>query len=166
MKLIKLGVISIVVLFLLTTFIGALLPSTVLVSRAMNVNGQKDSIILYIKDIQQWKFWIEGMGKPEVIIYSSSNANLGGTIVNITNISDSTVVSSWTTKSGSTQTATIRMISEPLRNLTIVQWQFEQKIKWYPWEKLGSMMNDKILGTMMEKNLNNLKLLVEKNKPI
>jgi hypothetical protein len=43
-----------------------------------------------------------------------------------------------------------------------VQWQFEQKVKWYPWERLGSMMNDKILGTMMEKNLNNLKALVEK----
>lgn len=162
MKLIKLGVISIVILFLLITFIGALLPSTVLVSRAVNVNGPRDSIILYLQDIQQWKLWIEGMEKQEVKIYSSLNANLGGTTVNIINVSDSAVVSSWTAKSGNMQTSTVRMISEPLQNLTIVQWQFEQKLKWYPWEKLGSMMNDKILGTMMEKNLNNLKSLVEK----
>jgi len=166
MKLIKLGVFSIVALFLLTTFIGALLPSTALVSRAINVNGPGDSILHYVKNIQEWKLWIEGMEKPEVTIYSSSNADLGGTIVHITNISDSAVVSSWTTKNGNMQTATIRLISEPIQKLTIVQWQFEQKLKWYPWEKLGSMMNDKILGTMMEKNLNNLKLLVEKNKPL
>ena len=44
-------------------------------------------------------------------------------------------------------------------NATTVNWSFEQQLKWYPWEKLGSMMNDKILGTMMERNLNNLRAL-------
>ena len=165
MKLIKLGLISIATLFVLTTLIGALLPSTVLVSRAVNINGPKDSIMLYINDIQQWKRWIEGMDKPEVVIHSPVNAELGRTTVNITTVSDSNVVSSWTGMSGNKQMSTIRLISEPEQKLTVVQWQFVQQLKWYPWEKLGSMMNDKILGTMMEKNLNTLKSVIEKNKP-
>ena len=163
MKLIRLAVISIASLFVLATLMGALLPSAVLVSRAINVNVSKDSVMPYIKDIHQWKLWIEGMQDTSVKIYSSSNASLGGTSVNITVISDSTVVSSWTGRSGITQTSTIRMIGDTLKKVTVVQWQFEQRLKWYPWEKLGSIMNDKILGTMMEKNLNSLKLIIERN---
>ena len=71
------------------------------------------------------------------------------------------MVCSWSSASSSTQISTIRLIKAPQRNLTIVQWQFVQKLKWYPWEKFGSFMNDKILGPMMEQNLQNLKRLSE-----
>ena len=163
MKGIKLMAISLVILFLLITILAALMPSTVLVSRAVNIVSSKDSLSYYLNDIQQWKAWIEGMDKPEVKIYSSTKADLAGTIVNLTNISDTTIISTWQTKDGRIQIATIRLIDAPLQKLTIVQWQFVQHLKWYPWEKFGSIMNDKILGTMMEKNLNSLKLLLEKN---
>ena len=161
MKLIRLAVISVVILFVLATLMGALLPSIVLVSRAVNINGSKDSVMPYLKDIRQWTAWIEGMESSSVKIYSSSHADLAGTSVNIIAISDTTVVSSWTGRKGNAQTSTIRLIGNSLQKVTVVQWQFEQKLKWYPWEKLGSIMNDKILGTMMEKNLNSLKLLIE-----
>jgi carbon monoxide dehydrogenase subunit G len=163
MKLIRLALISIVMLFVLASVMGMLLPANVLVSRAVNLNVPKDSIMPYIKDIEQWRAWIEGMQDPSVKIYSSTDADLGGTRVKITGISDTTVVSSWTGKGGNMQTSTLRLIAAPQQKLTIVQWQFEQKLKWYPWERFGSIMNDKILGTMMEKNLNNLKTLTEKN---
>jgi hypothetical protein len=161
MKLIKLAGISIVLLFLLVTGISLLMPSTVLVSRAINVAAPKDSILSYVNNVQQWTNWIEGMKNPEVKIYDSIYADLAGTIVNITKITDSGIISTWRSKNGNEQTATFHLITAPTQNLTIVQWQFEQKLHWYPWEKFGSIMNDKILGTMMEKNLNNLKLMVE-----
>ena len=162
MKLIRLVLISLVFLFVLATLLGALLPSMVLVSRAVNINSSRDSIMPYVKDIRQWSEWIEGMQDTAVAIYSSSNAKLGGTNVVITDISDSAVVSAWTGRNGDLQTATIHLIGGQSQKLTIVQWQFEQKLKWYPWARLGSIMNDKILGTLMEKNLNNLKQRVEK----
>jgi hypothetical protein len=161
MKLARLAVISLLLLFVLASFLGALLPSTVLVSRAVNVNSPKDSLMPYIKDIYQWRYWIEGMQDTSVRIYSSSRANLGRTAVNITEISDSTVISIWTGRSGNPQKSTVRLIGDNAQKVTVVQWQFEQKLKWYPWEKLGSIMNDKILGTMMEKNLNSLRSLAE-----
>ena len=102
------------------------------------------------------------MNNTSVKISAPLKANLAGTAVDITDITDSTIISSWTGSSGSKQLSTMRVIGDSLQKVTVVQWQFEQKLKWYPWEKLGSMMNDKILGTMMEKNLNNLKQLLEK----
>lgn len=161
MKLLRLAFFSVLSLFVIASLIGILLPSTVLVSRAIDVTAPKDFIIPYLKDIQQWKAWMDGMQQASVKITSSSHADLAGTLVDITNVTDSTIVSSWITKKGSSQTSTVRVIGAVSQKITIVQWQFEQKLKWYPWERLGSMMNDKILGTMMEKNLNNLKLLVE-----
>ena len=162
MKLIRLGIISILALFAVASLIGILLPSNVLVSRAVDIKAPKDSVIQYVNDIQQWKSWMEGMDNPSVQIHSATNADLAGTSVEISQITDSTVISKWTSKNGSFQIATLRIIEASAQNTIIVQWQFEQKLKWYPWEKFGSMMNDKIIGPMMEKNLNNLKSLVEK----
>ncbi len=162
MKLIRLGLISILVLFALASLIGILIPSTVLVSRAVDITAPKDSIIGFVKDIQQWKTWMDGMESSSVHIHSATAADLAGTKVEISQITDSTVISKWISKKGNLQTATMRIIGVSAQQTTIVQWQFEQKLKWYPWEKLGSIMNDKIIGPMMEKNLNNLKLLIEK----
>ncbi|MCW3088398.1 MAG: hypothetical protein JWQ78_1784 [Sediminibacterium sp.] len=162
MKLIRLAVFSIVILFVLATLLGALLPSTVLVSRAVSIAAPKDSVMRYATDINQWRSWMQGMDNPIVKIHSASQADLGGTSVHITGITDSTVISSWTGRNGDAQISTLRLIrTDSLQKLTIVQWQFVQQLKWYPWEKLGSIMNDKILGTMMEKNLNSLKSLAE-----
>lgn len=162
MKLIKLVFFSVLSLFAIASFIGILLPSNVLVSRAVDIVAQKDSIRPYINDINQWKDWMDGMEQASVTIHSPIKADLAGTEVLLTNITDSSVVSTWTSKKGMLQTSTIRIIGNASQKKAIVQWQFEQKLPWYPWERLGSMMNDKILGTMMERNLNNLKMLAEK----
>jgi hypothetical protein len=49
-------------------------------------------------------------------------------------------------------------------NTTAVQWYFDIDIKWYPWEKFGSIILDKQMGPSMEKSLNNLKKRVS-NSP-
>jgi hypothetical protein len=162
MKLLRLVFFSIISLFAIASFIGLLLPSAVLVSRAVNITAPKDSIMPYLKSIERWEDWMDGMKQSSAVKVSSpTHADLAGTLVDITNITDTTVVSSWTTKSGNQQTSTIHVIGDATQKTMIVQWQFEQKINWYPWERFGSMMNDKILGTMMERNLGNLKKLSE-----
>ena len=35
--------------------------------------------------------------------------------------------------------------------------QFEQKVKWYPWEKFQTLLNEKVLGYKMELELANLR---------
>jgi thiamine kinase-like enzyme len=92
---------------------------------------------------------------------SPSEAQLGASKVSIRMVTDSTVLMDWESHSSAMQKSTIRMIMHPNSNVTTIQWQFVQELHWYPWEKLGSFMNDKILGPMMEQNLLNLKKLVE-----
>ncbi len=162
MNFIKLAFLSIAILFIIISSMGILLPSTVLVSRAVNVNATKDAVLRYVNSIKQWSNWMDGMQQESVKISSSTYADLAGTKVVINFISDSLIIATWTTKKGNSQISSMRIIGDSLQKITVVQWQFEQKLKWYPWERLGSMMNDKIIGSMMEKNLNNLKLLIEK----
>lgn len=77
MKLIKLGVISVLVLGVIITLIGLLFPSTVLVSRAVDIKAPKDSIKSKIIDIRQWPVWVNGMNDASVSIESASKAKLG-----------------------------------------------------------------------------------------
>lgn len=53
MKLIKLIFFSVLSLFVVASFIGILLPSHVLVSRAVDIMAAKDSVKPYIVDIQR-----------------------------------------------------------------------------------------------------------------
>lgn len=161
MKLLKLGLISLVLLFLLATIMGSLLPSKVLVSRAVNIHAPGDTVRSKIEDIRQWTEWMEGMNDPSVNIQSSVSAQIGKSQVTIAEKNDTAIVSTWVTAKGKPQISTMRIIEQPQQSVTIVQWQFEQSIGWLPWERLGSIMNDKIMGPMMENNLERLRQLIE-----
>ena len=161
MRLIKLGLISILAFFLLATAIGLLFPSTVVVSRAIDISAYKQRVYDQVKDFRKWNDWVDGMNGTTVKIIDSFHAILGNTQVQIIAVSDSTVVSEWKSENASSQIGTIRLINNNQQKITVVQWQFVQQVKWYPWERFSSMMNDKIIGTLLEKNLNQLKKVVE-----
>jgi len=161
MKLIKLGFISLIVLGIIITLMGLLFPSTVLVSRAVDIKAPIDSIQNRVSNMHQWPLWIAGMKDSSVKIISDTAAQLGNTKVQIDQITDSTVVSIWTSQNGQQQVSTIRIIGNDSQDYVVVQWQFVQQLGWYPWDRFGSMMNDKIMGTMMEQNLQSLKKNLE-----
>jgi hypothetical protein len=153
MRVIKLGIISVVVFFVLFTLGGLLLPSHNIVSRAVNIKAKPTSILPLVQDKAEWHLWIEGM--------DSATLNKRQQI-QITSVSDSLIVAKWNTAEVN-YTTKFRLIYNAGQAVTIVQWQFEQDVAWYPWERISSLMNDKILGTLMEKNLARLKLVIEAN---
>lgn len=161
MRAIKLGLISAVVLFVLATLLGFLFPSTVLVSRAVDINSAKAPVYAMATDLRRWTEWVAGMKGPTVKVNSATNAQLGNTTVKVIAITDTSLVTIWELANGDKQESTMRFINNPQQPMTVVQWQFVQQLKWYPWERFSSMMNDKIIGTMIEKNLLTLKQLNE-----
>lgn len=163
MKFIKLILISIVALFLVSTCFGLLFPSMVVVSRVVNISAPKDSIYTFTKDINGWKKWMDGLNDTTVTMITPLKASLGNTVVTITqtNNENKAINSLWETKNNGKQESTIEIFQQKTQTSAAVHWQFVQHIGWYPWERFASMMNDKIMGTMIEKNLNNLKALVE-----
>ncbi len=153
MRVIKLGFISVVIFFVLLTLGGLLLPSHNIVSRAVNIKAKPISILPLIQNKSQWHMWMEGMDSTTLNKHQQ---------IQIISASDSLIVANWKTAEAN-YTTKFRLIYSPGQAVTIVQWQFEQDVAWYPWERLSSLMNDKILGTLMEKNLARLQLVVEAN---
>jgi hypothetical protein len=153
MRVIKLGIISVVVFFVLFTLGGLLLPSHNVVSRAVNIKAKPASILHLVQDKKQWHLWMEGMDSTTIDKRQQ---------VQIISVSDSLIVANWNTAEAN-YTTKFRLIYNTDQSVTIFQWQFEQEVAWYPWERLSSLMNDKILGTLMEKNLARLQLVVEAN---
>lgn len=159
MKFLKLGFISAVVLFFIVTCMGLLLPANVVVSRAVDITASKDSVFKMMTNINNWKYWVTGLKKDGIVITSDKDANLFGTKVEIISTNNYIVVSTWTGKNGTVQESIMRVIQDSTSSNTIAQWQFTEHLKWYPWQRFGSMMNEAVMGTQLETNMAQLKKL-------
>ena len=60
MRYIKFSIIGLLVLFILLTAIGLLMPSFVIVGRSVEINAPLDSIRFYTNDPLHWIYWING----------------------------------------------------------------------------------------------------------
>jgi hypothetical protein len=148
--------ISVLVLFLIITCIGLLFPSSVIVSRAVNIPSEKKKIVTFTHNINNWSKWVQGA--TNINVKNDAAAQLNNTSITITSKTDSNIVSLWKDSKGKSQTSTINLYNQ--KDVTIVQWQFEEKFSWYPWQRLSSMFNEKMLGPVMEVSLDSLKSLV------
>lgn len=138
--------ISFIVFFVLVTLMSLLFPSHVRISRAININAPQSSIIPLLSDTSRWKEWMDiQTGSIEVV---PATADTGA------------IATEWR-YGGRNITSAFATIESA--GVTVVQWYFDFRLKWYPWEKFGSITFDKQFGTPMEKSLNNLKKLIEKS---
>lgn len=146
MRYIKLGIISFIVFFVLLYFMSALIPSTVRISRARNFSTPAAILQPYLADTAKWKQWM-------VINTGQINISQEGS-------SDTALKTRWNYQ-GREIISGFRM--EQSAGVTVVQWYFDFHLKWYPWEKFGSITFDKQFGTAMETSLSNLETLVNKS---
>lgn len=160
MKFIKLFVISIVVLFLLLTAFSSLLPSSVRISRAIDIADSSHIVLAKIKDIRQWELWNEYVKALPAREVTENKIQSKELTITITGSDTATVRTSWRQPNGKNFPGVFKLM--PHGSVTTVQWYFEFIIKWYPWEKFGSIIYDKQLGPQMEKSLLNLNQLLEK----
>jgi len=161
MKLLKLGALSVAILFLIITFIGLLFPSKVVVSRTADISQTTDIVYSLTKDLFGWQKWVVGLQSQK--IESGIETKLGNSTIVITSSTPQEIRGKWIEKNGDEQITSIKLIRTE-QNKTIVNWQFEQEIKWYPWARLSSMVNETVIGAMMEKNLASLKKIAEQTK--
>lgn len=159
-RFIRLGLFGAIIMFCVASAIGLLLPGHILVSRATDIQAPVARIRPFVTSITAWPEWMEGLSAQSIQL-QGADTMVGPMQVSVVAVSDTSMVTVWTGKKGSQQTATFRWIPSADGSTTVLQWQFEENLHWYPWERLGAMMNDKILGTMMEKNLQRLKTLAE-----
>jgi hypothetical protein len=150
-RLIKLAIISFVLLFIVATAVSLMIPSRVRISKAINIYGQKDSILALISDQSRWPQWHPAF-MPDPVV-----RKIPAIKVSVLNRTDSSVtmqlqqgdkkpiINGWTL---------YRYASSD--SLTL-QWYMDFHLHWYPWEKFSSMLYESVYGTMMEKGLQNIK---------
>jgi hypothetical protein len=153
MKYLKLAIISVVMIFLVFTGISLFIPSNINISRAVNLAGRSEDILLYIKDTSKWQQWYPGF----------DTLRSKGTLVLITGSTDSTVTAEFSNdKAKKIITSNWQTFPYSASDSLTLQWTMHFKLRWYPWEKLGSLLYEKSYGLNMEMALNNLRQILTK----
>lgn len=166
MKFLKLAVISIIVIFIILSAMGALLPSQILVSRAVDIRAGRERIKEEVFRLNNWGHWMtnaKGEAAEHRFDSLASLLHIGPTEVRPVTSSDTSFVTSW--EAAQPMKATFRIITHPSADsLYTVQWQMEQEVGWLFWHKFASITKDEIWGASMEKSLDNLKIRLEESR--
>lgn len=161
-------------LFIFITILSLLIPSKLMVSRAVVINAPAEKVFREISDLQNWKHW-----QPVFINDSSAirfYAGPGGTsdscewdskgktnLMQITQKSDN-AVSVILKRAGENDVKNnISVLPLADTNQVQVEWNVLIQLKWYPWEKFYGIFIEKITGEGYEAALNSLKAYVESN---
>ena len=162
MKIVKLVIISAVILFLLITALSLLLPSHVRISRAIDINAQKENIMPFVANLQEWKKWnrfvLVADSMHELQQISSSSIQAGDLQIKMGQQQVNGVETIWLQNKNESHA---NIVCLPGAGYTTVQWYFDFHLDWYPWQKFQSIIYDKQLGPQMEASLENLKRLAE-----
>jgi len=167
MKFVKLGLISIVFFCLLLTAFSLLLPSVTNISRAIDINASADTVYSYINNIATWKNWYANYDSSEaslspVTVGTGASLTMNKTTVTLRKALPGKIKAEWQTAKNNPVEGEFNFIVKDSASFMTLQWNFVQKVKWYPWQKIASILSDKTLGPFMEKSLENLKKEAER----
>jgi hypothetical protein len=157
MRLIKLAVISFVGLFLVIFLLSLLIPSKMRVSRAINIEAPRDSIVKYLVDLREWKKWnvLTNNSQLTGVTYTEKTFVSDQMTISLVGTDSMQVLTHWNRKGQDTVKGGYSLTSAG--STTVVQAFFDFKVKWYPWEKFGSIVFDNEIGPPLEKSLEQLK---------
>lgn len=169
MRLVKFALLGLLVLFAVSTALSLLLPSTIRVSRVVNVPAsRRPQVYKAVSDLQAWKGWNDFVyGASLTNVRFSTPAAGAGAYMKSDQLridetqADSTGVSlNWEMFNGKHFAGGFQFLYPNKDSLT-VQWWFEFRFRWYPWEKLTVFVYDRKLGPLMEESLGALQRFVE-----
>jgi len=165
MRLIKLGLISVVFFFLLITSFSLLIPSHVRISRAINIGITADSIVPVIGNVDRWKNWYPGFDTLPLLVHpvpgKVPEGEAGKTRIRITACTDTLVTAALSTGSQRPVMQHWQLLTHEGQDSTTVQWSTVFRLRWYPWEKFSSLLFEKRYGAQMEQGLASLKKWLE-----
>ena len=162
MKWIKLGLISTVLLFALLMFLAAFIPSKIRISRAIDINSPVNTITPFVSDLRKWSEWNIMVADSMIGKAVKTNRSINAEKVRVEQLTGAADSVRFIWKQGKREvTGGLNLI--PAKDITIVQFYYDFKLNWYPWEKFASITFDQQMGPVMEKSLGNLKNISEKN---
>lgn len=153
MRLIKLALISFLFLFGVATAVSLLIPSSIRISRAVNLDSVPPAFAL-ILDTSRWKEW------HPAFMNDSLQRHFPIT-VNLQNRTDSSITMQLRQGNRMPVANGWLIHSYTYADSVTLQWYMDFRLKWYPWQKFSSLFYENTYGAMMEEGLTNLKNLAE-----
>ncbi len=162
MRLIKLGLISVVIFSAMIYIFSLFIPSRVRISRAINIGLAKDSLSRYIGDMRSWPQWNDMVKQQDSLKGTFAERSYTGTSlkIDVLSVTPDSIRTRWQTGASEPVFSGFNLV-QSLSDTTVAQWYFDFQLKWYPWEKFGSIIFDKQLGPAMESSLDNLRKNLE-----
>ncbi|MBA2330875.1 MAG: hypothetical protein H0V91_14800 [Flavisolibacter sp.] len=155
MRLLRFIIISILLLFTLITLFGLLIPSTVRISKAIDIDAETNEIFSLIRDTAQWKHWHPAFQKTE-----THSALQEGLIINEVVATDSLVQMELSKQEKNKLLNGWQIHTHPNSEVKTLQWYMDFHLRWYPWERFGSLFYENTYGIMMEQGLQNINNLL------
>jgi hypothetical protein len=155
LRLIKLALISAIFLFLIATAFSLFIPSHIRISKAINIPGPADSALELIKDTTRWEQWHPAyMSRDSAQFPSIRITTIKETadevVMELQQGNKKPVINGW------------KIHGNAGADSLTLQWYMDFHLKWYPWQKFGSLFYENTYGVMMQQGLDNIKSRVEK----
>jgi hypothetical protein len=165
MGVIKLGIISLLFFALLITGISLFIPSHVRISKATDINANREVVLAQLNNPVNWKAWYPGADSSDYFMVDGkikgiTTGDLQGLIIN--EASDSTISTVNAGPNSRKGESGWNIFNGRTPNTVTVQWYMDIHLRWYPWDKFSSLLLEKRYGPMMELGLDKLKKLLEK----
>lgn len=163
MKYLKLVLIGLIPLFIVIMAMSLLIPSDVHISRAINSHLPAEALLRQVRDLGQWKNWYPGFDSLSLEPLQQDDsrivaAQVPGAVITITE-DTANRVSAVFAGAGNRKSVYSRwqVISYEHTDSVTLQWYMDFHLRWYPWEKLSSLLFEKKYGVQMEAGLARLK---------
>jgi len=168
LRFIRFLLLSLVVLFVVSTLLSLLFPSSLRVMRDVNIAAPREKTLGVVSDLRSWTQWNEFVRSSQITHKEWSNPSDGKgawmrsdqITVQETGVDTDGIALNWDLKGGKQYAGGISVFRTFPDSVT-VQWWFDLHFRWYPWEKLGVFVYDRKLGPAMEESLTSLKQYVE-----
>lgn len=153
MRIIKLGIISLLAFAGMITVISLFFPSRVRISKAINIGAPADSVLINLKNLRSWHpAYDSAGGLPDTVLVSNPISPVETDYV-LRTAPGGSVRNGW------------KLLSGLYPDSVTVQWYMDFKLRWYPWEKFSSLLLEGRYGPYMETGLGRLKQIGESRHP-
>lgn len=150
MRIIKLGIISLLFFALMITLISLFFPSRVRISRATDIPAGQQELMARLNNTNSWKNWYPGADSAKVL-------------PEITAVTDSSVTATSLLDNGRKGITGWNIYPSNYPGTVTLQWYMDFRLRWYPWEKFSGILLDKRYGPVMEQGLERLKKIFTKD---
>ena len=166
MRIVRFIIISAAVIFIIITIISLFIPSNVRISRGIQINSSKESVMNQVSQVSNWRNWYPGADSLKS--YYEDNV-IKGLILDepnkrylvIREIKDDEVTAEYLLPNKKIQTGWLVAANANANSVTM-QWYMDFHLRWYPWEKFSSFLFEKVYHPQLQQGLDNLKKFLEK----